>query len=184
MSINTSTYNSKFEKALEHVGREVSQLRTGKASIQMLDGVMVDAYGTKMKINELANISVPDTSLLVISPWDKTILSDIEKAIISSQLNLSPVVDGDIVRISVPSLTQERRQEMVKLLQQKIESGRVMVRSIRSEVKRDIEDQKGTPGISEDDIENELETLQEKTNEYIEKIDELGKAKEQELLSI
>lgn len=184
MSIDTNSYNQKFSKAFDHVAKELSHLRTGRASAQLLDGVLVEAYGTKMKIQELASVSVPDTNLLVVSPWDKTLLSEIEKAIISSQINLSPVVDGEIVRIPVPALTQERRQEMVKLLQQKLESGRVMMRTIRSEVKKDIEAQEGTPGISEDDIENDLESLQEKTKEYIDKIDELGKAKEEELLSI
>lgn len=184
MSIDPQTYTNKFSKAFEHVAQDVSHLRTGRASVQLLDGVTVEAYGTRMKLQELANISVPDTNLLVVSPWDKNLLSDIEKGIIASQINLSPVVDGEIVRIPVPALTQERRQEMVKLLQQKLESGRVMMRSIRSEAKKEIEAQKGEVGISEDDIEQDLEVLQEKTAHFIEKIDQLGKAKEQELLSI
>lgn len=184
MSVNTQTYQTTFSKALDFVTKEVSQLRTGRASAQLLDGVVVDAYGSKMKIQELANVSVPDTNLLVVSPWDKTLLSDIEKAIIAAQINLNPIVDGEIIRIPVPALTQERRQEMVKLLQQKLESGRVMMRTIRSDVKKEIEAQKGEAGVSEDDIKQELEVLQEKTAEFIEKIDALGKAKEQELLSI
>lgn len=182
--LDTKSYTQKFIKALDHTITEIAQLRTGKASSQMLDNVTVEAYGSRMKINELATISIPDNNLLVITPWDKSLLGPIEKAIISSQLNLAPVVDGQIVRVPVPPLTQERRQEMVKILQQKLESGRVMMRNIRAELKKEIESQKGMAGVSEDNIETDLEELQEITNDYISKVDNLGKAKEQELLSL
>jgi len=184
MSINPDSFHPKFKSVISRVSQDIGALRTGKASIQMLDDVLVDAYGSKMKINELANITVPDTSLLVISPWDKSVIADIEKAIMNSQLSLNAVVDGDIIRVPVPSLTQERRLEMVKMLQKKIESGKVMLRSVRNDAKKDIEGQKGESGISEDDIAASLEDLDKIVKKYIEEVDAMSKAKEAELMSI
>lgn len=184
MSIQATSYKPNFDSVISRVTDDISTLRTGKASIQMLDTVVVDAYGSKMKVNELANISIPDTSLIVVAPWDKSVLADIEKAIIAAQLNLNPVVDGEIIRVPVPALTQERRQEMVKTLQQKIESGKVMLRTVRNDAKKDIEGQKGDAGVSEDDIAASLDELDQIMKEYVDKIDVLSKAKEAELLSI
>lgn len=184
MATNNSSHREKFKQVLEQTQKEISHLRTGKASVQLLDEVAVEVYGSRMKVSEVATISVPDTSLLVITPWDKNILPDIEKAIVASQLNLSPVVDGEIVRVPVPSLTTERRQEMVKILHQKAELGRVMTRSVRTDVKKEVEAQKGEPGVSEDDIKYQLEELEEITKEFIEKIDQTVEKKEKELLTI
>ncbi|OGJ37829.1 MAG: ribosome recycling factor [Candidatus Pacebacteria bacterium RIFOXYB1_FULL_39_46] len=181
--INKSDYLAQFEKVLKHVQQEVANLRTGRASIQMLDEVMVEAYGSRLHLNELASISVPDSSLLVVSPWDKGLIAEIEKGIQAANLNLSPVVDSDSIKVPVPSLTQERRQEMVKILHQKAENSRVMLRSVRAEIKQEIEDQEGGAGISEDDIKLSLSELEEVVKEYSTKIDELTKEKEKELTS-
>jgi ribosome recycling factor len=137
-----------------------------------------------MAINEVANVSAPDAQLLVVKPWDKSLIAEIEKAIQVAQLNLSPVVDGELIRIPVPPLTQERRQEMVKTLNQKVEEIKVMLRGIRSDVRRDIENQKGEAGISEDDIKLELEELEEVVKDYISKADTISENKEKDLLSI
>ena len=181
--INKSDYLAQFEKVLKHVQQEVANLRTGRASIQMLDEVMVEAYGSRLHLNELASISVPDSSLLVVSPWDKGLIAEKEKGIQAANLNLSPVVDSDSIKVPVPSLTQERRQEMVKILHQKAENSRVMLRSVRAEIKQEIEDQEGGAGISEDDIKLSLSELEEVVKEYSTKIDELTKEKEKELTS-
>ncbi len=184
MSINKDSYLEKFEKTLTFAQNDFATLRTGRASAQLLDGVSVEAYGTKMALNEVASISVPDTQLLVVKPWDKSLLSEIEKGIQLAQLNLNPIVDGDIIRIAVPTLTQERRLEMVKSLHQKEEEVKIMLRNIRAESRKEIEKQEGSVGISEDDIKTEVEELDTFVKEYVGKLEDLSKRKEQELLSI
>lgn len=184
MSINKNSYLEKFEKTLTFAQNDFATLRTGRASAQLLDGVFVEAYGTKMALNEVASISTPDTQLLVVKPWDKSLLSSIEKSIQLAQLNLNPIIDGDILRIAVPTLTQERRLEMVKSLHQKEEEVRVIFRSIRSDVRKEIEKQEGLAGVSEDDIKAEIEELDKTVKEYVSKLEDLTKQKEQELLNI
>jgi ribosome recycling factor len=182
--IQRNDYLDQFIKAINYTEKEVATLRTGRASVQMLDDVMVEAYGSAMKLNEVGSVSTPDPTLIVIAPWDKGLVGAIEKGVIAANLNLNPIVDGDTVKVPVPPLTQERRQEMVKILHQKVESGRVMIRSVRSDVKQMMEDQEGEAGISEDDVKLSLKDLEEVSKEYIGKIDKLAKDKEQELLSI
>lgn len=184
MSIHRSSYLEKFEKALTHGQESFATLRTGRASAQLLDGVFVEAYGTRMALHEVASISAPDTQLLVVKPWDKSLLGQIEKAIQIAELNLNPIIDGEIIRIVVPALTQERRQEMVKSLHQKEEEVKVMMRNIRSDVRRDIEKQEGMAGISEDDIKAEVAELDEVVKEYSAKLEEVVATKERELMSI
>ncbi len=182
--IQKNDYLAQFKKALIHTEKEVATLRTGRASVQMLDDVVVEAYGSVMRLNEVGSVSAPDPTLLVITPWDKSLVAAVEKGVLSANLNLSAIVDGDKVKVPVPPLTQERRQEMVKILHQKAESGRVMIRSVRSDVKQMIEDQEGEAGISEDDISLGLKELDEVNKEYIDKIDQLVRDKEKELLSL
>lgn len=184
MPIRKSYYQEKFEKTLAHAQDGFATLRTGRASAQLLDGVYVEAYGSRMSLHEVASISTPDTQLLVIKPWDKGLLSAIEKAVQLAQLNLNPVVDGDIIRIAVPALTKERRLEMVKILHQKEEEAKVMLRGTRSDVRRDIEKQEGEAGVSEDDLKSEIEELDNTVKDYISKLEEISKKKEQELMSI
>jgi len=184
MSDPLSNFKTKSQKAFEHVQQDIRSLRTGRASAELLDPVKVEAYGSQMKLVELASITAPDPTLLVVSPWDKSILGAIEKAIASAGLNLNPVVDGQILRISVPPLTQERRQEMVKLLHQKIEAGRVTVRTIRTETKQEIEDTKGEAGVSEDDIDAQLEELDKLVKHALTNLDELESQKEVELMRV
>lgn len=184
MSFDFSVLHQDAQKAWDHIINDVNQLRTGRASAQLLDPVSVEAYGGRMKINEVANISVPDPNMILVSPWDKGLLGSVEKAIASAGLNLNPVVDGQTIRIVVPALTEDRRKEMVKLLHQKLEAARVMVRSIRTDIKKEIDKQKGQPGISEDMIEADLEQLETEIKKYVDKIEELGKHKEEELMTI
>jgi ribosome recycling factor len=182
--ISKADYLAHFDKVLAHTQQEMAALRTGRANVGMLDEVLVEAYGSKMHLNEIGSISAPDPTLLVISPWDKSLIAAVEKAIQAANLNLNPVVDGEVVKVPVPSLTQERREEMIKILHQKAESGRVMMRSTRADVRRQIEDTKGDAGISEDDIEAGFEELDKVVTDYISKIDELVKHKETELTTI
>lgn len=184
MQFDVSDFQSKLGKTFDHILSDVATLRTGRANVQMLDPVMVPAYGTNMRVHELANVSTPDPTLLVVAPWDKSLLEAIEKAISSSPLNLHPVVDSDIIRISVPPLTQERRQELVKVLQQKIEAGMVMFRNLRADAKKEIEKQKGEDGISEDDISNDLDSMETEFKNFSDKLDVLAQEKEKELLTV
>lgn len=184
MSSPLSELPIKLNKAFTHLTHEFSMLRSGRASAQLLDPVSVEAYGTRMKLNEVANVSVPDATLIVIQPWDKSLLEAIEKAISAAGLNLHAIVDGQIIRVPVPALTAERRQEMVKLLHQKGETGRVMLRNIRSEVKQLIERQKGVAGVSEDDIEAQTEDLESEIKDSMERLEKMIKDKEKELTTI
>lgn len=184
MSFNFSHFNQLSEKAINHVRSDVATLRTGRASSQLLDSVSVDVYESTLKINEVANISIPDAQLLIVEPWDKSILKDVEKAIAKANLNLNPVVDGDRIRIVVPALNQERRQEMVKQLSQKIESGRKVLRGIRSDTKRDIELTKGQDGVSEDSVHNSLKQLEKNVKESLEELEQLYETKKGELLTV
>jgi len=184
MSFNFSQFQQEAAKALDHITQDINQLRTGKANSQMLDTVKVEAYGSWLKINEVANISVPDPTMILVSPWDKSLLGAIEKGIGSAGLNLNAVIDGQTLRILVPALTEERRRDMVKILYQKLEGGRIMFRSVRTETKKLIDQQKGQPGISEDMIEADLNQLDSYIKNYNDKLDELGKRKEKDLMTI
>jgi ribosome recycling factor len=184
MAFDFATFHLKAQKALDHVQEDIGTLRTGRASVQLLDSVVVPVYGSGMKVSEVAQISAPEPTLLVVKPWDQSIKEQIEKAIASAGLNLNPVVDGDIIRIMVPPLTEERRKEMIKLLHQKIETGRVMLRSIRTDIKGEVEDQKGTANVSEDDIHREVEQLNKLIQEYMDKLDSMATQKEKELLTV
>jgi ribosome recycling factor len=184
MAFDFTKYSQKAEKTIDHIREDINTLRTGRASAQMLDIVNVEAYGTQMKIQELANVSVPDPGLLVISPWDKSLLSVLEKAIGTSSLNLHPIVDGQIIRIAVPALTEERRKEMVKVLNQKIEGGRVMLRNVRGEIRKDIEKMKDTAGVSEDDIKTDLIELDKRVKDDMDLVDRLQVEKEKDLMTV
>lgn len=177
-------FDGRVQKILDHIVSDISSLRTGRAHTALLDPVTVEAYGTRMKIQEVAAVSVPDPTMLVVSPWDKSLLETIAKGIQVSGLNLNPVVDGDIIRISIPALTAERRQEMVKLLSQKIEAGKVMVRNLRADVRKEIDAEKGQEGVSEDNIKAWQEQLDKKVKDIEVQIDEMKKKKEIELTTL
>lgn len=172
------------EKLLQHLKRELSVLRTGGASPQLLDTVLVNAYDSKMKVMELATISVVDPTMLLITPWDNSVLVAIEQAINSANLNLHPVIDGQTIRLNVPPLTQETREKLAKVLSGKIEEGKVMLRTLRAEYKKEIEKQKGQNGISEDNIKADLASLENKVKAISEQIDALEEQKRAELLKI
>lgn len=174
----------KMDSVIGFVSEDLKQVKTGRAKPSLIEGVMVEAYGGMMHLKELASISAPDTHLLTVSPWDRSVLSAIEKALAKSSLGVNPVVDGEMIRIALPALTQERREEMVKLVKQQIESGKQMLRGVRNDTKKLVEDQKGDAGVSEDDIKQQLEQMQKLFEEWNEKLEAVGKEKEVELLQI
>jgi ribosome recycling factor len=184
MSFDFSEFSASSQKAIDHIKQEIGTLRTGRASIDMLDTVTVEAYGSRMKLNEVASISAPDPTMLMISPWDKNLIEAVARGVTMANLDLNAVVDGQIVRIPISPLTEERRKEMVKLLMRRIEDGKVLLRGIRSETKKLIEDQEGSSGVSEDAIAADLENLEKQHKHYMDLTEQMGKVKEKELLTI
>lgn len=176
-------FKQDIEKVLTVVGGDLATVKTGRAKPSLVEHILIEAYGTRMQLVELASISAPDPGMLVIAPWDKAMVAAIEKGISIAELNLHPIVDGDQIRISIPALTQERREELVRLVKQKIEGGKTLVRDVRQKHKKIIEDQKGKPGISEDAIKKDLEDLQKQTDAGVARLEEMGKQKEHELMT-
>ena len=161
-----------------------SSVRVGRAKPDLVENLPVLAYGTKMRLVELATIQAPDTNMILITPYDKSVIRDIEKAISESEMQLSGAVSGDAIRIVIPPLTQERRMDFVKLLKQKTESGKIMLRQARQDVKEKVDALKEQKTVSEDDIYMLHEQLDKITGEYNEKVEEMSRAKEDEIMAI
>ena len=174
----------RMEEALEAIRREFATVRTGKATPALLDTVRVDAYGSKMPINQVATISTPDASLIVVQPFDKTLLTEIEKAIMSADLGLNPANDGNIIRVPIPPLNEERRKEYAKVLHKMAEEGRISIRHARRTVREEIHALVKDHEIGEDEGRRREDALEKLTQEYTDKIDELLKAKEEEVMAI
>ena len=174
----------RMEKAVEDFRKEMASTRTGRASVHMLDGVTVDAYGSQMPLNQLANVSAPEPQLITVQPWDVSQIGAIEKAIRSADLGLNPMNDGKLVRVPVPALTEERRKDMVKHLHKVLEEHRTAVRNIRRDgnelIKKAVKNKK----ITEDEERGALDQIQKLTDDEIKKMEELAKGKEKEVLSI
>lgn len=159
-------------------------VRTGRATPSLLEGVKADYYGTPTPLNQMAKITVPESRQLVIQPWDKNAIKPIEKAILKSDLGLNPNVDGDVIRLIIPQLTEERRKELVRVVRNKAEDQRVAIRNIRRDANEDLKEMENSGDISEDNYHRGLENVQEMTNNYIEKIDELLEEKEAEIMEV
>jgi ribosome recycling factor len=173
-----------MEKALDALRREFSGVRTGKASPTLLDTVRVDAYGSKMSLNQVATVSVPEPRLIVVQPWDKGLMSAVEKAIRSAELGLNPASDGNVLRVPIPALNEERRKEMVKLLHKLAEEGRVAIRHARHEANKEIKRREQAHEMGEDDARRNIDDIQKLTDEYIKKVDQLLAAKEEEVMEV
>ncbi len=175
-----------FDKVMEVLAQDLATVKTGRAKPDLVEQVRVEAYEgqPKMPLVELASISAPDTQQLVIKPWDQSILEKVVKAISVSDLNLNPVVDSDMIRISIPPLTEERRSDLVKLVKQKLESGRTLLRQARHQIKEMIDKRKGSANVSEDDVFKAVEELDRLTEEFMGQIEKVGEAKEKELMTI
>lgn len=168
--------------SLEVVTGELNSLRTGRASIAILDDIVVDYYGAPTPLNQLAGLSAPDPSLLVIQPYDKSTISAVEKAILQSELGLNPQNDGTVVRIPIPELTEERRLELTKVVGQKAENGKTAIRNIRRDANDQIKKLQADGEISEDDEHKDYKKIQDLTDEYCSKMDKLAEAKTAEIL--
>ncbi len=174
----------RMEAALEAIRRDFGTVRTGKASPALLDTVRVDAYGSKMPLNQVATVNTPEPSLLVVQPFDKTLIGDIERAILTANLGLNPANDGNVIRIPVPPLNEERRKEYVKVLHKMAEEGRVSVRHARRTVRDEIHALIKEHELSEDDGRRREEAVEKLTHDYTAKIDGLLKRKEEEVMAI
>ncbi len=175
---------SKMENSAAATGRELGSIRTGRASVSLLDRIYVDSYDQRMPLKQVATVSVPDARTVVVQPWDKSIIKDVERAIYQSGLGLTPTNDGNIIRINIPPLTEERRQELVKLVKKLAEEGKVAVRRVRGDANKNIKAAQKDGEISEDDAQRLMEKIQELTDNYIERVDALLEAKEEEILEI
>lgn len=174
----------RMEKAVEALRSDLVSIRTGRASPALLDRIRVEAYGSEMPLNQMATISIPEPRLIVIRPWDASTLGAIERAILKSDLGLTPNNDGKIIRLAIPPLTDERRQDLARLVGRRVEEARVAIRNLRRDGMRDLGELQKNKEISEDEYYKARDDLQELTDQYIAKVDALGQQKEAEIMEV
>jgi ribosome recycling factor len=179
-----SAAEDRMKKAVKALEDEFNTLRTGRASAALFDKIRVEYYGNPTPLNQVATISVPEARLVVIQPWDKSIIGEIEKAIHKSELSLNPNNDGKVIRINIPPLTEERRKEFVKMAKNMAEQSRVQIRNIRRDANDELKKQQKSGDISEDDLTRGEEEIQKLTDAFIEEINTALESKEQEILEI
>lgn len=179
-----SQTEERMTKSIEALRRELATIRTGRASTSLLDRISVDYYGTLTPLNQLASISAPEPRLIVIQPWDKSQIPSIEKAILSSDLGLPPTNDGKLIRLTIPPLTRERREELVKVVNGRAEEVRISIREARHVANESLKRMEKAKEISEDDSRHGKEQIQKITDKYIEEVDQILAAKEKEVLEV
>lgn len=177
-----SELRQKMTNTVESLKKDFLRIRTGRASAALFDGIKVSCYETKMPLDQVASISVPESRQIVIKPWDQTIIGEIEKSILKSELGLTPMNDGKIIRISIPPLTEERRKELAKLAKKMSEEGKVAVRNHRREANEMMKELKNDKELSEDEMYKAQDEVQKLTDEFIKKIDEVTAEKEKEII--
>jgi ribosome recycling factor len=175
---------AKMLKAISALGKELGKVRTGRASLALLDDIRVDYYGTPSPLNQVATLSVPESRLIVIQPWDHSLIGAIEKAILKSELGMTPANDGKVIRITIPRLTEERRKELVKLVKKMGENGKVGVRNIRRETIETLRTMEKGKEISEDELHQLQDQVQKTTDTFVGQIDEVIAEKEKEIMEI
>ncbi|WP_239254208.1 ribosome recycling factor [Listeria ilorinensis] len=174
----------KMQKAEQALSRELGTIRAGRANASLLDRVTVDYYGAPTPVNQLASITVPEARLLMITPFDKTILEDIEKAIFKADLGLSPNNDGSVIRLAIPALTEERRKELVKEVKKEAEEAKVAIRNVRRDANDELKKLEKAGDITEDDLRSYGEDVQKLTDDSIKEIDQIAKSKEAEIMEV
>ena len=176
------TVQKDMEKAIEAMERDFSRMRTGRASLALLDGIRVDYYGSISPLNQVASLSIPESRLITIKPWDKTVIGEIEKAIQRSDLGLTPSNDGQIIRIAIPPLSEERRKEIVKVVHKRAEEGKISIRNGRREGNEMLRAMENDGEISEDELHKAMKDVQKQTDDFIKKVDEGLEIKEKEIM--
>ena len=172
----------RMKKAVEHYHHEVVSIRTGRASTSILDGIKIEYYGTQTPLNNIAHITVPEGQLIVVQPFEPSSLASIEKAIIGSDVGLTPNNDGNVIRLSIPSLTEERRKELVKVVHKIIEEGRVAIRNIRRDANDYLKKSEKDHDLSEDNLRRATDNIQEMTDDHIKNLNQIQDSKEKEIL--
>lgn len=173
-----------MKKALEALKRELATIRSGRASSTLLDKIMVEAYGTQMPLKQLAGISTPEARLIVLQPFDKSTVQSIEKAIMKSDLGLTPNVDGNLIRLPIPQLTEERRKELVKVIKKKVEESKVSLRNVRRDANDELKEMEKKGTASEDDVRRSQEQIQKMTDHYTKEMDQAFTQKEKEIMEV
>jgi ribosome recycling factor len=176
--------DEKMDKTILNLKNDFASLKAGRATPSMLDRIQVECYGSMMPINQLANVSVPEPRVLLIQPWDKNSIKDIEKSILKSDLGINPSNDGNVIRLVIPELTEETRKELVKVIKKTAEEAKISIRSIRKDCNNKIKNLKKEDDISEDDIKVAENEIQKKTDKFIKEIDNLVDKKESEVMSV
>lgn len=184
MASITKEHEGEFQKAIDHFKSEIGTLRTGRATPAMVEDIPVQAYDQKMELKGLASINVPDPKTIVIDPWDKNVIKDIEKALNDSDIGVSPVVDGTVIRLNMPPMTEENRKDMVKILKQKAELARISIRGIREKIRDKIIKAEEAKEISEDERFRGQEELDKHVGELNKEIDKIAEDKEKEIMTI
>lgn len=185
MSTNyTSESETRMKKTIEAFQKDLSRIRTGRATPSILDGVKADCYGTPTPLNQVAAIAVPDPKQLTVAPWDKSLLSEIEKAIQSADLGLNPVRDREMIRLPIPQLTEERRKELAKQCAKTGEEAKIAIRNIRRDLNESIKKAEKAKELTEDDCRKEQDYVQKVTDKYIREIDEIAAKKEKDIMSV
>ncbi len=173
----------KMDKVLEVMARDLSRVRTGRASVALLEGIKVDCYGAVMPIAQVASLAAPEPRLLTVQPWDPTVLSDIEKAILKSDLGLTPMNDGKIIRLPIPALTTERRKDLVKMVKKMEEEAKVALRNVRRDANEDLKEMKKEKLLAEDEAHKGQDEVQKITDDFIRKAEGQAAAKEKEIMT-
>ncbi len=174
----------RMQKAVDALKQDLSAIRTGRASSSLVDRLQVDYYGTPTPVNQVASISVPDARQVVIQPWDRKMLPDIEKAIQKSDLGINPNNDGQVIRLNIPPMSEERRRDMAKALHKKLDEHKVAVRNVRRDIQDKLRDREKKKEVSEDELKRSTDRLQKLTDRFIDEMDKVGKSKEQELMEV
>jgi len=174
----------RMESTLEHLKRDLAGLRTGRASLVLLDNIRVDYYGTPTPLKQVANLAVPESRLITIQPWEPSLIKEIEKAITAAELGLNPSNDGKLIRVPIPQLTEERRKDLIKVCRKYGEETKVKLRAVRHEANDELKKQQKDAKISEDDLRRGETEIQKLTDQYVQKIDQTLKKKEEEVLEV
>lgn len=176
--------NSRMEKAVDGLARELATIRAGRATPALLDNIMVDYQGMSTPLYQLATISIPEANLIIIQPWDRTSLRDIERAILTANIGLNPANDGNVIRVVIPPLSEERRKEVVKLVSRKVEERRIAIRNIRRDGIEKLREMEKNKEISEDELKNNTKKIDQLTEACVDRVSELGRSKEKEIEEI
>ena len=174
----------RMQKAVDALKQDLGAIRAGRASSTLVERINVDYYGTPTPINQVATITVPEARQLVIQPWDRKMLIDIEKAIQKSDLGINPNNDGQVIRLNIPPMNEERRRDLIKTLHKKLDEHKVAVRNVRRDIQDKLRDREKKKEVSEDELKRSVEKLQKLTDRYIDEMDKVGKTKEQEILEV